>query len=62
MVAHHLAGPGFSGHVGGSGAARQVEVLHQLDFAYTDLEPVYEECLRDLSGTLGLDYSGKPDA
>lgn len=22
-----------------------MEVLHQLDFAYTDLEPVFEECL-----------------
>jgi AcrR family transcriptional regulator len=32
-----------------------MEVLHQLDFAYTDLEPVYEECLRDLTAVLGLD-------
>ncbi|MFI5720449.1 TetR/AcrR family transcriptional regulator [Nocardia sp. NPDC051750] len=32
-----------------------MEVLHQLDFAYTDLEPVYEECLRDLTAALGLD-------
>ena len=32
-----------------------MEVLHQLDFAYSDLEPVYEECLRDLTGILGLD-------
>ncbi|WP_283136944.1 TetR/AcrR family transcriptional regulator [Rhizohabitans arisaemae] len=39
-----------------------MEVLHQLDFAYTDLEPVFEECLRDLAGTLGLDYSPKPNA
>lgn len=31
-----------------------MEVLHQLDFAYTDLEPVFEECLRDLTNTLGL--------
>ncbi|MEU1983053.1 TetR/AcrR family transcriptional regulator [Nocardia sp. NPDC019395] len=31
-----------------------MEVLHQLDFAYSDLEPVYEECLRDLTGVLGL--------
>ncbi|GAA5100061.1 TetR/AcrR family transcriptional regulator [Nocardia iowensis] len=31
-----------------------MEVLHQLDFAYSDLEPVYEECLRDLTGILGL--------
>lgn len=39
-----------------------MEVLHQLDFAYTDLEPVFEECLRDLAGTLGLDYSNDPNA
>ncbi|MFF0572700.1 TetR/AcrR family transcriptional regulator [Streptosporangium saharense] len=32
-----------------------MEVLHQLDFAYTDLEPVFEECLRDLVTALGLD-------
>ncbi|MGW4327360.1 TetR/AcrR family transcriptional regulator [Nocardia sp. NPDC004573] len=31
-----------------------MEVLHQLDFAFTDFEPVYEECLRDLTGILGL--------
>ncbi|MEV6277059.1 TetR/AcrR family transcriptional regulator [Nocardia sp. NPDC051832] len=36
-----------------------MEVLHQLDFAYTDLEPVFEECLRDLTDTLGLNLSGK---
>jgi AcrR family transcriptional regulator len=34
-----------------------MEVLHQLDFALTDLEPVFELCLRDLSDALGLDYS-----
>ncbi|MBN6053795.1 TetR/AcrR family transcriptional regulator [Nonomuraea sp. RK-328] len=39
-----------------------MEVLHQLDFAYTDLEPVFEECLRDLAATLGLDHSGGPNA
>ncbi|MBG0822762.1 WHG domain-containing protein [Planomonospora sp. ID91781] len=39
-----------------------MEVLHQLDFAYTDMEPVFEECLRDLAAALGLDYSGPPDA
>lgn len=32
-----------------------MEVLHQLDFAYTDLEPVFEECLREISGRLGID-------
>ncbi|NKY56169.1 TetR/AcrR family transcriptional regulator [Nocardia flavorosea] len=37
-----------------------MEVLRQLDFAYSDLEPVYEECLRDLSGLLGFAYSGPP--
>ncbi|MFB9966534.1 TetR/AcrR family transcriptional regulator [Sinosporangium siamense] len=36
-----------------------MEILHQLDFAYTDLEPVFEECLRDLSTTLGLDVTAK---
>ncbi|WP_073485006.1 TetR/AcrR family transcriptional regulator [Streptoalloteichus hindustanus] len=36
-----------------------MEVLHQLDFAYSDLEPVYEECLRDLALTLGLDHPGR---
>jgi hypothetical protein len=33
-----------------------MEVLHQLDFAYTDLEPVFEECLRDLARSLAIDY------
>ena len=37
-----------------------MEVLHQLDFAYTDLEPVYEECLRELAGLLGFGYTGPP--
>ncbi|MEU3628321.1 TetR/AcrR family transcriptional regulator [Amycolatopsis coloradensis] len=32
-----------------------MEVLHQLDFAYTDLEPVFEDCLRGLTVLLGLD-------
>ncbi|QFU90426.1 TetR/AcrR family transcriptional regulator [Amycolatopsis sp. YIM 10] len=31
-----------------------MEVLHQLDFAYTDLEPVFEECLSELADTLGI--------
>ncbi|WP_158895186.1 TetR/AcrR family transcriptional regulator [Amycolatopsis anabasis] len=34
-----------------------MEVLHQLDFAYSDLEPVFEECLRDICRMLGLDYT-----
>ncbi|MGP3917858.1 TetR/AcrR family transcriptional regulator [Nonomuraea sp. 10N515B] len=33
-----------------------MEVLNQLDFAYTDLEPVFEECLREIAPRLGLDY------
>ncbi|MGW4844567.1 TetR/AcrR family transcriptional regulator [Nocardia brasiliensis] len=37
-----------------------MEVLHQLDFAYSDLEPVYEECLRDLSRILGLSSADRP--
>ncbi|MEZ7125456.1 TetR/AcrR family transcriptional regulator [Nonomuraea sp. AD125B] len=32
-----------------------MEVLHQLDFAYTDVEPVFEECLRGLAAALDLD-------
>nr|WP_042194849.1 TetR/AcrR family transcriptional regulator [Kibdelosporangium sp. MJ126-NF4] len=37
-----------------------MEVLHQLDFAYTDMEPVFEECLRDLTHALGLDGPDQP--
>ncbi|GAA5148024.1 TetR/AcrR family transcriptional regulator [Pseudonocardia eucalypti] len=33
-----------------------MEVLHQLDFAFADPEPMYEECLRELSHLLGLTY------
>ena len=33
-----------------------MEVLNQLDFAYTDLEPVFEECLAELSTKLGITY------
>ncbi|UAK33070.1 TetR/AcrR family transcriptional regulator [Nocardia asteroides] len=39
-----------------------MEVLHQLDFAYSDLEPVYEECLRDLTSILGLALPERPSA
>ncbi|WP_031470327.1 TetR/AcrR family transcriptional regulator [Sciscionella sediminilitoris] len=39
-----------------------MEILHQLDFAYTDLEPVFEECLRELIGALGLDDPDQPAA
>ncbi|WP_280262447.1 TetR/AcrR family transcriptional regulator [Nocardia abscessus] len=39
-----------------------MEVLHQLDFAYSDLEPVYEECLRDLTCILGLTLPDQPSA
>ncbi|MGP3991316.1 TetR/AcrR family transcriptional regulator [Streptomyces sp. 3N207] len=38
-----------------------MEVLHQLDFAYSDLEPVFEECLRDISGVLGLRHTAGAD-
>ncbi|WP_274386655.1 hypothetical protein [Streptosporangium sp. KLBMP 9127] len=31
-------------------------------FAYTDLEPVFEECLRDLVAILALDHSDQPTA
>lgn len=37
-----------------------MEVLHQLDFAYTDLEPVFEQCLRELTGLLALEYTPRP--
>ncbi|SEG88863.1 regulatory protein, tetR family [Thermomonospora echinospora] len=33
-----------------------MEVLNQLDFVYSDLAPIYEETLRDLTAMLGLDY------
>ncbi|WP_028922409.1 TetR/AcrR family transcriptional regulator [Pseudonocardia acaciae] len=33
-----------------------MEVLHQLDFAFTDPEPVYEQCLRELCAMFGIDY------
>ncbi|GAA0942683.1 TetR/AcrR family transcriptional regulator [Nonomuraea longicatena] len=32
-----------------------MEVLNQLDFAFTDVEPVFEECLRDLGAALGIE-------
>jgi AcrR family transcriptional regulator len=38
-----------------------MEVLNQLDYAYSDLGPVYEETLRELCPLLGLDYVG-PDS
>ena len=34
-----------------------MEVMQQLDFAFSDLEPVFELCLRELVTGLGLDYS-----
>ncbi|RFS86304.1 TetR/AcrR family transcriptional regulator [Actinomadura spongiicola] len=37
-----------------------MEVLNQLDYIYTDMEFLYEECLRDLAATLGLDYEPPP--
>lgn len=33
-----------------------MELLDQLGFVYSDLEPVYEECLREILPVLGLDY------
>lgn len=32
-----------------------MEVLHQLDFAFRDMEPVFELCLHELLAALGLD-------
>jgi len=34
-----------------------MEVLKQLDFACSDVEPLFEECLRELCGMLALDYA-----
>ncbi|MCP3805165.1 TetR/AcrR family transcriptional regulator [Allokutzneria sp. A3M-2-11 16] len=34
-----------------------MEVLHQLDFAYSDMAPVFEEHLRGLASRLGIAYS-----
>lgn len=31
-----------------------MEVLHQLDFAYSDCEPLYEQCLGEIGRALGL--------
>lgn len=33
-----------------------MEVLNQLDYIYTDVEPIYEECLRDIAATLNVPY------
>ncbi|GGM81859.1 TetR family transcriptional regulator [Thermopolyspora flexuosa] len=33
-----------------------MEVMKQLDFAYRDLEPVFEECLREICGMFALEY------
>ena len=33
-----------------------MEVLNQIGFAYSDLEPVYEECLQDLCRLLDIPY------
>lgn len=35
-----------------------MEVLHQLDFAFSDVEPVFEDCLRDLARMLAPDDRG----
>ncbi|MFI0370164.1 TetR/AcrR family transcriptional regulator [Actinomadura sp. 1N219] len=37
-----------------------MEVLNQLDYIYTDVEPIFEECLKDMAGLLGLDYEPPP--
>ncbi|WP_189322390.1 hypothetical protein [Streptomyces flaveus] len=31
-----------------------LEVLHQMDFVLTDMEPLFEQCLGELAETLGL--------
>lgn len=37
-----------------------MEVLDQLYFVLSDVEPVFEECLRDLCATLGMPYLPPP--
>jgi AcrR family transcriptional regulator len=39
-----------------------MEVLNQLDFVYSDMEPVFEECLREIAPKLGLDYETETTA
>src|SRR5690606_24084536 len=34
-----------------------MEVLNQLDYVYTDVEPIYEECLKEIAGMLALPYT-----
>lgn len=36
-----------------------MEVLHQLDFALSDAEPFFEECIQDLCRALDLDYAAE---
>src|SRR5690606_29217158 len=33
-----------------------MEVLNQIGFAYSDMEPIFEECLRELSAMLDFPY------
>ncbi|XRQ05799.1 TetR/AcrR family transcriptional regulator [Actinomadura welshii] len=33
-----------------------MEVLNQLDYVYTDVEPIFEVCLKEMAETLGLKY------
>ncbi|GAA2147649.1 TetR/AcrR family transcriptional regulator [Glycomyces algeriensis] len=37
-----------------------MEALDQLSFAYSDTEPVFEACLADISGLLGIDGRRQP--
>lgn len=37
-----------------------MEILNQIRFAYTDLEPVFEECMADLCGMLDIPYEAPP--
>jgi hypothetical protein len=36
-----------------------MELLDQLGFIYTDLEPVFEETLREIAPALGLEYDAE---
>ncbi|HJE61781.1 MAG TPA: TetR family transcriptional regulator [Nocardiopsis listeri] len=38
-----------------------MEVLHQLDFAYSDVGPLFEECLHEVCASLGLEYTPPSD-
>lgn len=38
-----------------------MEILNQISFAFSDLEPVFEECLQELCGLLDIPYEAPPE-